>query len=303
MLRKKYGGLTLSLQLIPFILAALCLILGSFYDLQLTQAVYAPNNFWSIFVEYFGTFPTALMIGITGILFFCYFRDRNHKNDQKWKWVLLILMTVLAGGYWGFDSFHRHDELGILSKAYTYGPLGVILVAAFQYPLYLFFRKGDSKDYVRKAAVLLIVLGFTFLFTFGIKYINVRPRYMWLVKQSTPIQDLFRNWYQFSTDKSLYTNVDPSLSGSLSYWLQSWPSGHTSFSAMTALSLIFASCNCKTKGKEIFFFTGGCIWCFLVALGRVLDGHHFLTDVATGALLTIISSTVVIFLLYRKEAE
>ena len=299
MFKRYYGGIWLFMPIFVGVLALIGLLLGSFFDLQITNLLYVGKNFWSEFVEYGGTLPTAMVIGSAGTLLAVFFKNRNKENDKIWMWLSFVLGILLAGGYWGFDTFSRHTELGLLSKFYIYVPLGSIIMVGLQILVYLFVKDGDSKTYVKKALVIIIATLLVMLLTFGVKLINARPRYMWMVDINRT--DLFKQWYQFSTDKTLYKEIMGDNYNS--YWIQSWPSGHSSFAALTALAMLLVSCNKKTQDQEIFVYGVTAIWTIAIMIGRILDGHHFLSDVCTGALITIVSVYIPAILMYRKEVQ
>lgn len=299
-LSKDLGGIKLYMPLSMMLLAIVGIIIGSFLDLQLTQAIYSKGNFWSTFVEFGGTFLTSIVCGASGSLLFHYFDKSNIKNKDIWKWVLLIAITLAAGIYWGFDTFHRHTELGFVSKAYFYAPIGFIAVGVFQVGMFFFTKNGDEKTYLKKSLVLLLGFTITIAITFLIKYVNARPRYMWIMAEHPEdINVLYRNWYQFASKKyfeDMYGEI-------YSYNLQSWPSGHASFSCLVILGFVLASCNEKTKGKEVLLYFLGVLWCLGIMVARIMDGHHYLSDVSTGFLITLLGTTIVLFFIYRDKTK
>ena len=303
-LNKDLGGIKLFVPLIMIIIAITGITIGSFLDLQLTQAVYSKDNFWSVFAEFGGTYFTSIVCGAAGPLLYHYFDNSNIKNKNIWKWVLLIVITIIAGVYWGYDTFHRHLELGFASKFYFYGPIGLVVAALGELGVFFFIRNGEKETYLKKALILIFGFAVTIIITFLIKYVNARPRYLWIMAEHPDdINILFRNWYQFAP-KSYFENIYGEI---YSYNLQSWPSGHASFSCLVCLVFVITSCNEKTKGKELLFYLLGIIWSMSIMLARILDGHHYLSDVSTGFLITIIGTTTALLVMNRtpkvKEVE
>jgi membrane-associated phospholipid phosphatase len=297
-MKKAFGPIKVYMSAIAGLLAIIGIIIGSFLDKQIATALYngIGNNWWSTVVEYAGTLPTAVIIGGSSLLLFFYFKDRPEmKHSKLFMYLFPILIILIAGIYYGFDTFHRHKELGALAKAYVYMPLGIVAVALLEIPVYFFMRNGDSNDYLRKALIMIIALLVITAVTFGIKYLNSRPRYMWIAEIDR--LDLYRDWFQFQVGKSMYKE----LPGYASFNIQSWPSGHASFSSLSTLIICYAACNKKTQGKELFFFIGACVWSMLVMMARLFDGHHYLSDVSWGFLFTIGFSLLIFFIAYKDR--
>lgn len=299
-LLKDLGGVKLYAFLILILLAICGIIVGSFCDLKLTEAVYSKGNFLSEFIEFGGTLPTAVLGGSGGVLLFVFFTNRGNKNDNIYRWLCLFAFLLVAGCYWGFDTFHRHTELAVLSKFYVYAPLGLVVVSLIEIPIYFFVKNGDSSSYPRKAITLLITLLTVLIVTFLIKYLNARARYMWIMEDYDNRIGLFTNWYQFH-HKSYFIDA---VGGEIeNFNLQSWPSGHTSFSSFMTLSFVLTSCNKKVERKGMLFFVISTIWVFIVMLGRILDGHHYLSDVSTGLLITAIFNVLIPFIISKVKTK
>lgn len=296
-MNKNYGGMKLYMPIIAISLAAIGIIFSSFLDMHFTHGIYIGKNVWSEIIEYGGTIFTAAVIGSAGILLGLFFKNRNQEKDKIWMWLSYILGVVIAGGYWGFDTFHRHTELGLISKPYIYLLIGFAVIGILDYLIYLFAKNGDTKTYSRKAIVIIIATALVLVFSFAIKVIVARPRYMWI--HSIKREDLFLPWFNASFDKSLYKEIMGD--NYISYNIESFPSGHASFAYLTALSILLCSCNKKTEGKEKWVFIISLIWSILVMLGRLLDGHHYVSDVSFGLLISATFIYLTMFCAYREK--
>jgi membrane-associated phospholipid phosphatase len=292
MKEKSYGFRGYMLYVYLGLFAVMALV-GTFLDRPIAQGIYiGPNGFSDLF-EYVGTLPISVLLGSSGVLFYLFFKKRNGKHDALYAWIGLIVCVLISGGFWGFDTFHRH----IVHKAWSWFLIGIPAIAVLEIPMYFFLRNGDTALY-RKKAVMIIVVGVLLMFlTFGIKFLMVRPRPMYLFTLSEAEQDeMYRNWYQFNHDKT-------GLDGVESYMYQSWPSGHASFTAGLSLCVILAPCNKKTAGKELYFFLGALLWNVLTMLSRMLDGHHFLSDVAFGMLFGFLPPLLYAYFAQKKEEK
>lgn len=301
MLRKRYGGLSLWMVLVSLTLIFLAIIIGSFVDLPLAEGIYIGKNWLSEFGEYTGTVPITMILASSGMFLFFYFRKES-QNARKnfWAFFFLILVWLIVGGFWGFDTFHRH----LKGRAYLWFLIGYGFITLVMVFWYFLLRKGESKDYLKKALVIIISGVAVMILTFGIKFAVVRPRYMFLRQweasgEIAAIEDYYVPWYTFNHDKSLFKG----LSGYESYAIQSWPSGHSSFCAMLILMVLYPSCFKDGKKKEWWFYLIGVLYAIVIMLSRMLDGHHFLSDIGFGALFGFLPCALTLLIMYRKEAK
>ena len=272
------------MSVVVLLLCTVGILCGSFFDLRISEAVFAPDNLWSKFVEFCGILPTLFIVGSSGMLLFQYYRQKGSKAIA---WLLLILITLIAGGFWGYDAFHRYFRDHVILCVL----FGVLVMALFDFPLYLLIRNNRNiKDNPKVALLMILSFLFTALFTFGIKFLIARPRYMFLVQWKEKgyipnVADYYRDWFSFSRDTSMFRGFE----GYESFAMQSWPSGHASFSSLTMLSIFLFRFNPKTEDKTDSAFIGSLIWALLVMLARLLDGHHFLSDISFGLLFGFLS--------------
>lgn len=269
------------------------MLVGTFLDRPIATGIYVGPNGFSDFFEYAGTIPISVLLGSSGVFFYLFFTKRNGKHDKVYAWLALVLCVLISGAFWGYDTFHRH----IVGKAWAWFLIGIPSIAALEIPVYFFLKDGDTALY-RKKAIMIIVVGLLLvILTFGIKFLMVRPRPMYLFTlEESERNELYRNWYQFNHDKTGLENVE-------NYMYQSWPSGHASFTAGMSLCIILAPCNRKTKGKELYFFLAALLWNVLAMLSRMLDGHHFLSDVAFGMLFGFLPPLLYAYFAQRKEEK
>lgn len=280
-MKKTFSGFSLYMLFPVLSLLFVGILVGSFFDLQIAEGIYVGDNFWSIIVEYVGPLPSTAIIGSAGVFLYHYFMEKETEHHKFFAWFYLILIIVIVGVFWGYDTVHRH-----LDGAYWWFVIGIPVIAIVEIPVFFLLKHGNKEDYLKKALILVFAALLVLILTFGVKLLVVRPRYMFLLQWERV--DLYKPWYAFGGDKSIYKV----LPGYESYAIQSWPSGHSSYASMMILLVIFPSCFEKTKGKEFWFFLGGMVYAFLVMLARMLDGHHFLSDVSFGAFFGFISCVI-----------
>lgn len=280
-MKKSYSGFSLYMLFPVLLLLLVGILVGSFFDLQIANGIYVGDNFWSIIVEYVGPLPSTVIIVSAGVFLYHHFINKDTPHHKIFAWFYLILVIAITGSFWGYDTLHRH-----LDGAYWWFIIGIPVIAVTEIPVFFLLKNGNKDDYLRKGLIIIVASLLVLILTFGVKLLVIRPRYMFMLKWDR--LDLYKPWYTFGGDKSIYQN----LPGYESYAIQSWPSGHSSFASMMILLVLFPSCFEKTKGKEIFFFIGGMVYAFLVMLARMLDGHHFLSDVSFGAFFGFISCVI-----------
>ncbi len=243
------------------------LLSGTFFDLDFSKLVYTPRNFLSYFVEYLGTLSSAVIFSLSGVLLFLYFKNsKRYKYGYIYKYMCLALI-LLAGAFWGYDTFDHY-----LSKSIYAVGIGVLVITPFSYLFYLDLKRKYEINFARIAVIIIIAFACSTLLTFGIKTLICRPRYYYLVSQD---MSYYRNWYEISFVKSGYPGV------AMKTYLESFPSGHSSFSALNYLLLLFPFVKKDNRNKRIVYISVT-IYCLLVMFGRILDGHHYLSDVAFG---------------------
>lgn len=307
-MKKSYFGIANWMLVCYLSVFVLGVIFGSFFDYQIDAGLYQDHNVLSKFFEYVGTLPVSVIIGASGLLYFFYFRKKGEKEHKyvRIAYLLLVVCLLIAGCFWGYDTFHRHILLnhGKALRLLVSVLIGIPVIAALEVPVYFFLKDGESDDYLHKGNIIVISSCIVVLLTFGLKYLIDRPRFMWLVTTDNP-KAYYRDWFTFAHGRPQDMH---DLKGALidtsrveSYMFQSWPSGHSSFTALMLLIALFPSCNKKTEGKELGFFLFAFLWCLVCMLSRMMDGHHFLTDVSWGMFFGVLPPYLTSLITYKKN--
>jgi len=267
------------------VLLILGLVFGSEYDLQVSTALYWENNAFSHFMAVLGSLPAYVLLGFVGPLFFVFFKDMKHKVAKIFAYACLFGMPFVAGLGFGLDALHDVITNRIIAIIN-----GIIIMEILNFCLYFFlFNKIDKKDVLRDAHIIGFTIGFTVVVGLLLKEVVNRPRFLYVAREYAErrylhVEDFFK-WFDFSCT---LTSKDVGRQ----YYLDSFPSGHAALSGATMILPIIAKYNEKTKGKELYFFIGAAIWLFISMFSRILDGHHYLSDVCVGALIGVIFSIV-----------
>lgn len=267
----------------------LFIIVGSFADYSIANALYHPNNFFGNFFAYAGPYPAAVLFGAGGVLFFIDWKSENRQDSKILAIISACIFPILAGALYGYESLSD----GISNK-YLAILLGVIAVGVGDFAFYFLARHAD-KDEAYRAGVTFLLSGATIMvLIYLLKKAGLRPRFYWMETQSNPA-DYFRNWWDFDptvkegfADNPLYQDT----------FFESWPSGHAAFAGTTVLSVVLAKLNPKWKNKASLFLLFSLLWTILVSLARISDGNHFLSDVGFGSFFGILFPLLIIYLVY-----
>lgn len=283
----KNANLSLYMLIISVSIFIIGIIFGSLYDLNIARTIYHPHNFVSYYTEYLGTLPAAIIFSLSGILLFLYFKHNKKIKGASIYQYLSFLLIIIAGVIWGYDTLNNYLPNKIYSVI-----IGIVVIIPFSYLFYLDLKRKYSDDFLRLALIIICSTSLSFILTFGLKYLIVRPRFYYLLDIDR--LDLFRNWYSFSLDKSIYPNVTDST------FIQSWPSGHSNFASLNHLILIFPFIK-KNKFNKPLIYVCITIYSILIMSGRMIDGHHYLSDVTFGYFIGTASCYLFMITLSKKD--
>lgn len=268
-------------------------IFGSFFDLQINQGLYDPNNGFGLFMAAFGEMPVYGFMGILGFGF--YFLTKTYK--KAWQILLLVLGIIATIGVCVyFQGHHIFDINAYNNKSLSY--IGYI-IALFIYLIglllgYFLFRKSEVKP-LQILIVLLtiaIIMGISVGINQLLKSVMARPRFRFIYRM-LDVEGFYRNWWENGKSlKAEYVGfpwVDDPTVKITSEEFKSFPSGHLS-NTMNLLPMLLALplLNNKFKLKEEWLILIAIIWNLLLAYTRMRVGAHYLSDVSFGSLITIL---------------
>lgn len=261
-------------------LAAL-LAAGTFVDLSLSMAVYQPQSLYGRFFEAFGELPGVLVaaFGFAALLV-----TRCKKTKLSAVGALagygapLVLFSVMAVAM----PIHYLGN----GKGFFLVPVLGILVAAG-----LVFAAGRipqaQRTALRQAAVVGILTFLCALIVVNIlKNIWGRPRFR---SMDDPALQ-FLAWYL----------PQGSAAGEE---FRSFPSGHSANSSVIVWITLLPTFLPALKDKKAALFTAAAAWSLLTMFSRIVMGAHFLSDVATGTLITLLSFLLLTQLFYSKQKQ
>ena len=270
--------------------ALLLILVGSFLDLPIMESIYIGENAYSLIFGLIGSLPLYL-VAISGVVLLDnYFRKSLHFSVKVIGKVILFLVPGVLGVLVAIQSLDEYTG-SLLTSLLIAVPLAYLALFLW----WILLKEASPERSLDVAIALLLVAGLAFALTHLAKEVAERPRYFFLREYGTIH---FRDWWEWGSGlKELYPDLD-------SDWFKSWPSGHSCCASVALLLPVPLSLGKKTKGLAPWAYPIGLLWWVLTALARMLDGHHFLTDVAFSLLFTaVLLLLVAVPLLSRQGGE
>lgn len=263
------------------------LVVGTFADYQIAQAVYAPNNPLVIFVSTLGLFPMAYPACILlGVLVQ---RSLTSQKAQPLRIVGAVVCVALAVLFGALITRAVLSKLEGFGGMFGYEPpqlvrmvIGGVIGAALCALGFKAGKANNAEDLARRVILVVVVLAFTFVAVEIVKPFMSRPRPRLLFAGHEGIE--FCPWYQRFPDAEKYMTAY----GIEKDAFKSFPSGHSLqaasvIAAFYGLSLVYPGLRQKlgiVLAVEIVFA--------LIVMGcRMILGAHFLSDVSMGALISV----------------
>ncbi len=270
-----------------FIIASIiliCLILASFFDLQIATVVFSKNNGFGLFMAASGTLPGYIGLSFFGgLLLILELNNKKHHPIIRYSLMILGFITFAL-------SFYLQAGEIISENSYNYPKLtwlGYLISFPFTaggFVLGILLGKKVKTPYAW-VVVLLVLLVCAVALVPGVtllKNIFNRPRFRTSIEH-----DYFQAWW------------DPLSKSDRTFFMKQWgvgkeefksfPSGHTCCAAITMCMVVFLPCIFPQLEKyHVPMFYGAFIWTVFIGFTRMLVGAHYLSDVAMGALILVI---------------
>lgn len=282
LLNKKWCGIRISYFFIVVLLAVFGIIVGSFFDLNVSKTLYDKNSGFGQFYETFGTGLGYMMIPSSAMMLFL----ALYKNKNKWLKILayfLLIASALITTYIYGHSLCDNQEYGLTTDDFSAYTFAFSLMALSSFLTFLFVDKKDKRGLILVGSVVLFSMAIQLaLINFLLKYLAMRPRYRFLMGDGNPealdgVSETFRAWWEMKPFSH--------MSGD---YYKSWPSGHTSTAAIALTLVLYPQvAEKKYKCEELIFFAVGFCHLILTAFARIVAGAHYLTDVSFATLFSV----------------
>ncbi len=274
-----------------FALLLLCMILGSFFDFQISSAIYpgTESSFGQFFAA-FGELPAFLALICAGVLLF------RHRGCLRRDWNILLLIAS-AGLVLGGVFLAVHEATDNVPAMPVWVPLlvTVFFAALCAAALLLMTSGAQGKTVLRFVLTLIFVCVGTMILINVIKVPWGRAR-MRLIA-ATGNASYFSPWWKAGSALKNQLVAE----GVSSDEFRSFPSGHTACAACAMLIGLLPTVSKRFRGKEKRLILAGCIWTLVVAFSRLRMGAHFLTDVTMAWLVTLGLTVLGVHLFYFNK--
>lgn len=257
------------------VILAFCLLVGSFFDYQISSALFNSSSLFGRFVEAAGELPFELTASVAGIMLVR--SARPDSKASKWLAALGVLINVGLVGYEIIGSLRVGGKLIAFQLVLTFA-----LVIAANLIVYRLTRTTEPDELTRWALMVLAVwIAQAIILNVIVKPLWSRPRMR--VIEATPGLNFQPWWVIGNPDKWAYI-----AAGVIKDGFKSFASGHTAHAAIGLMlaGLPAAAFTEKLSRRRVVFWAASLV-AALVAFGRIVIGAHFLTDVSCGFALVL----------------
>ena len=272
--------------------AILGIILGSFFDLKLSESIASASNGLGLALSAIG--PTIGFAGmaVIGGGFIRFAIKGDYPKPLKLVFLVIAAGCLLVAILYSYGEYFGQN--GFYGKAPKWVGLFIVILPETGAMVggYFLFRDCQNKNMWIVFMIILTVLFIAMVVAIpSLKALMHRPRYRLIVASSVE----FHNWWEPCKNYKELMEI----TGSTSENFKSYPSGHTTeASILLASSSFLPLANNKFKKYQPLLFTISSILIVIVGFARILAAAHFLSDVSTGAtiviLLTVIANEVII---------
>ena len=257
-----------------YILCAAALIAAVFADLKLDILLNAPENVVAVWFYNTGEIPCRLICPLAGtVLLYCC----SSKIMRFIGTCVALGGSVYFGYYFGGHFFAEENNL-IFSLVFGFG-FGLVLI--------FLFRLIKIPEKIKNPLAALAIAGIAVMavqlsLVEAMKYLWGRVRFRDLLAAGS--YDAFTPWY-----------IINGINGN-----KSFPSGHTGGAAMSFLAMLLPYVSKKAnEHKQLCFFIPFAYTC-TVAVTRLVMGAHYLSDVAMGGAVGLITVIIAMAVLDKK---
>ena len=235
------------------------MIIFAFYDLNISISLL---NYESIFGRIGQSLAEVPMDFLTMFSYALIFNTRRKKDILNY---FLKFISFIGTFEYGFFMIYYVFKFAEFDNSLIIGMVGGVIFGIISLFLSKKIINNHEKEYLRIATIIILSVLFEELFVNIIKIIINRPRFKDLTSYAE-----FVPWYKIRSS---------SISG------DSFPSGHTARAAGIIFIILFSN----TKDKRIIYTIISFLWILFIALGRIILGAHFASDVISGAYIMLLS--------------
>lgn len=274
------------------------LVVATFFDLQINIAIGNGNSIFGQFFAYLGDSIAWIAIPVCGIILY----QAVLKTNKLYK---ILKPAFLLLSFIGFFLVTNY-LFGKFSKEIKAEIIYVLLFAALATCFAVLGTNKVDKALMEKLVIFAVFTLVCVAVSQGIvtllKILWSRQRFRNLEGGNITGGDTsgFTPWYKptfgrhnenlFVSDSFLEEDEDA---------YKSFPSGHTASAAISFVIIMLPELFEKLKKQKIWFYIVPSTLTFLVALSRMVNRAHYLSDVLFGAAITITAVFLIKYLVYK----
>ena len=272
-------------------LLAVCLCAGSVFDYQISRALYDPTSLYGRVVEDMGQLPFEVTASIAGVML-VRAADRRRAGG-----VALIFLGVIIN--LALVAYEVYDALAVDGKlvaVLTGATLAVAVLA--NVVAWRLTRDAAPAELKRWALMVLVVwLAQAVILNLVVKPLWSRPRMR--VIAATPGLEFQPWWVIGHAKKAAFI-----AAGVIKDGFKSFASGHTAHAAIGLMlaGLPVRALDERPQRRRMVFWAAVAVTA-LVALGRIVAGAHFLSDVTCGFALTFAFECLAARIVYPRGVQ
>ena len=256
------------------LLLAACLCLGSVFDYQISCALLDPANLYGRAIEAMGELPFELCASAAGVMLV-----RSADRSRAAGWIQAVLGVLIAAAVVAYEV---HGALRVEGRlALVAGLVSLTLIVVGNIAIFSATR-GASPAELRRWAVMVLAVWVVqaIVLNLVVKPLWSRPR-MRVIAVTPGLE--FQPWWQIGhPGKASFI-----AAGVIKDGFRSFASGHTAHAAIGLMlaGLPAAGLRRRPSRRRVVFWAAVAVTS-CVALGRIVAGAHFLSDVTCGFVLT-----------------
>ncbi len=289
-------------KLIGIIIGAVCfvalLLVATFYDLKINAALGNADSVYGQFFRLFGELTGWIVIPIAGAFLF-HATPKRGKGGIIFKvvWTLVTFVGWILSLKYVLEEFTGSSYMdGYYSSPYSHVIIYAIVFGAILTAAHIFGTGRLPKETIYKlamfAAALLLAVAISQVFTNVMKLTWTRQRFRNLpIGNGGSDSTGYTPWYHPNFGKNKGTNYFPDSAGMKeSDAYKSFPSGHTAGAALSFVIVMLPDLFEKLKKYKIYFLLVAIVYTAAVAVSRIVNRAHYLSDTLFGGYIGMLSS-------------
>ena len=257
------------------------------YDLEINHALSDGDSFFADLFAIIGEFPAYVAMPVGGVIVLF---NANIPKEKYQRVIVCIVGCLAIFGGW-FFFLYAGTKLTDVPHLLGFSLVGAAGLGALTLWVGSFVNKQTMRKLFKYGVFLIVFTLVTLAVIQASKNIFCRMRYRDMLKEGN--FDGFTPWYKVNINRE---NPNPD------YHYTSFPSGHTSSAAHVFVLCVLCDLYPEWNKKWVRLLVNGCCVAFtaVVAIARIVDDAHFLSDVLVGGYVTYLIYVLCRYLFFGK---